>query len=566
MKRDVEFLKSADLSFDCIVIGGGIQGAGIAREASLQGLKVLLVDRGDFASGTSSRSTKLIHGGLRYLEQGNFKLVKESLAERKVLMRMAPHLVRPLPFLFPVYQGDRRGLWQIRLGLKIYDALAKENKIQPHENWAKDSILKSFPEMSPKKLAGGLVYWDAQMDDSRLCLEVLKSAFKLGCHVMNYMRVTGFVKTGEKISSVQLKDLKTGEIYEIQGKIFINATGIRADEIRQMAEPDAKKRLRWSKGVHLVTKRLFAPESASSQPLAIVRPTSDGRIFFVLPWVRGTTLIGTTDTDYANKPSECYSQKEDVEYLYKEFQTLFPSLRLKRNDFYVTFSGLRALINNSSKKATSALSREYEIEELGSGLLSILGGKYTTFRSLSVKVVEKVFKILNLERRYDDTRYLSLDGSFLEDEVLAKKRIDYERRSQSYGLSPEAREHLWSTYGTNVVEIFKLLDYDPTLKSEILPERFPHFPIKAEIVYAIKDEMSLTLTDFLRRRSQLFFSVGGGLDVLDSVALVYQDYLHWSDEEIEKQKQDYRQEVARNTKALDQVFVSQNHSEARSRR
>ncbi len=551
MKRDIDSLKNPELSFDCIVIGGGIQGAGIAREASLQGFKTLLVDRGDFASGTSSRSTKLIHGGLRYLEQGRFKLVREALAERKLLLKIVPHLVRPLPFVFPSYKGDKRPLWQIRLGLSIYDWLATDGETARHQKLSKEEVLKSLPQLKDSGLEGGSLYWDAQMDDSRLCLEVLKSAHKLGCRVLNYVRATGFGKTEGKITSVQLKDLRSGETFEVQGKVVINAAGIRADEVRQLDELNTPKRLRWSKGIHLVTRRLLtAPDSG--EPLAVVRPTKDGRVFFVLPWGKGATLIGTTDTEFTEKPSECYARKEDVEYLLREFRSLVPESPLKRNDVHITFSGLRSLIN-SSRQASSSLSREYEIEELPSGLLSVLGGKYTTFRSLAVKVAERIAKRLGTEPRYEDTHRFSLDGTSLEDEGIAKKHAEFEKRARTYGLTDEFQRHLWDTHGANGFEIFKLLDYDPTLKEGVIPGRFP---MRAEVVYAIKDEMALTLTDFLRRRSQLFFLPQGGLDLLDGVAQVYQDYLHWSDEEIEKQKQDYRQEVERNIKALNAASFS----------
>jgi len=552
MKRDIEFLKNPENSFDCIVIGGGIQGAGIAREASLQGFKTLLVDRGDFSSGTSSRSTKLIHGGLRYLEQGRFKLVREALEERRLLLKIVPNLVKPLPFIFPVYQGDPRPLWQVRLGLSIYDGMAKGAQTAQHRNLSREEILKAFPQVNPSGLRGGCLYWDAQMDDSRLCLEVLKSAHKLGCRMVNYVRVTGFGKQGGKISSVQLKDLKSGESFEVQGKVIINAAGIRADEVRQLAEPGAPKRLRWSKGIHLVTKGLTGPGSGSKEPLALVRPTKDKRVFFILPWAQGTTLIGTTDTEFKDKPSECYARKEDVEYLLREFRSLFPEQPLKRSDVFITFSGLRALIDDP-RRSSSALSREYEIEEMASGLLSILGGKYTTFRSLAVKTTERIAKRLGAELRYEDTHFLSLDGSSLEDEGIVKKRLDFEKKARSYGLSEDLQVHLWNAYGENVFEIFKLLDYDPTLKEGVLPGRFP---MRAEVVYAIKDEMALTLTDFLRRRSRLFFLPQGGLDMLDGVAQVYQDYLHWSDDEIEHQKQDYRLEVERNIQALNLVSFS----------
>ena len=551
MKRDTEILKNSKTEFDCVVIGGGIQGAGIARELSLQGLKTLLVDRGDFSGGTSSRSTKLIHGGLRYLEQGRIRLVQESLAERARLLQMTPQLVRPLAFLLPVYRNDARPFWQIRLGLTLYDWLTGSKNIQKHENWSCNRISKEFPGIKTKSLVGGSLYWDAQMNDSRLCLEVLKAADQLGASVFNYMRATGFVKSKGKISAVNLKDLKTGESFQLRGKVFINATGYWADKLRQTADAGVKKIIRWSKGIHVVASSRLCPAIAGR--VALIRPTSDKRVFFVLPWLNNTILIGTTDTEFEGKPTDCYATAADVEYLLKEFKQNFPDTPLKRSDFLITYSGLRSLLDKSGVNS-SELSREYKIEESTSGLISTLGGKYSTFRSLASKVADKVFALAGKEPRYEDTSLLSLEGLACESETALRSKIDLERKSHSYGLSDEVREYLWQSYGHLTLEIFKLLDYDPSLKEGITPAGYP---LKAEIVYAIKDEMALTLTDFYRRRSQLFYTPNGGLDTLETVAEVYQDYLHWSDEEIARQKKDYKHEVERNTQALNQVDFSQ---------
>jgi len=377
---------------------------------------------------------------------------------------------------------------------------------------------------------------------------VLKAAGELGCRVLNYMRVLEFQKNDGKISGAKMKDLKSGKTLQVSGKVFMNATGVWCDELRQTADPGQKKRIRVSKGIHIVTRRLF-PSKKSREPLALIAPTQDKRVFFIIPWTDETTLIGTTDTEYSGKPSECYAQKEDVEYLLGELYRIFPDLKLKRRDIHTTFSGLRALVD-SSKGSSPNLSREYVIETLPSGLMSVLGGKYTTFRSLASRVVAEVLEKLQTQGRYEDTSLLSLEGHTLEDEADLRKGVDLDQQAKFHDLSKEIKEHLWRTYGSHTLEIFKLLDYDPSLKEGVLKDRFP---IKAEVVYAIKDEMILTLTDYFRRRSQLFFSPGGGLDFLDSVAKVYQDYLHWSDEEIEKQKQVYRQEVEKNTKVLETI-------------
>jgi glycerol-3-phosphate dehydrogenase len=235
-----------------------------------------------------------------------------------------------------------------------------------------------------------------------------------------------------------------------------------------------------------------------------------------------------------------------------EFRRVFPDVPLKRKDLYTTFTGLRALVGKPGM-TSSAISREYEIEELENGLISILGGKYTTFRSLSEKVVNRVLKVLEKEPRYEDTSILSLNGLVQEDEKSLRHRLDYDRRSRFYKLDERTCEYLWRIYGAHTLEIFKLLDYDPDLKEGVLPGRFP---LKAEVVYAIKDEMVLTLTDFFRRRSLLFFTPSQGLDLLDAVACVYQDYLHWSDEEIMRQKDAYRQEVEKNRRGLDEISYS----------
>ncbi len=547
MKREIEFLENSE--FDCVVIGGGIQGAGIAREMCLQGLKTLLIDRGDFASGTSSRSTKLVHGGLRYLEHGRVRLVKESLKERRVLMNLMPHLVKPLPFLFPVFKEDKKPLWQIQIGISLYDFLAKKSKFKPHKNWSSKKIASIFPDMKKNGLSGGCLYWDAQMDDARACLETLKAAFDMGATVLNYARLVNFSHKEGKIDSATIRDLKTGREFRVKGKVFINAGGVWADSIRQLADGQTSKKVRMSKGIHIVTKRLFEAKE-DSKAIAIAAPSSDGRIFFVVPWLGGTSLIGTTDSDFSGKPSECYALKEEIEYLFQELKRVVPDIQLGKRDVYTSFTGLRALVEEQGV-SSEKLSREYEIEELECGLISVLGGKYTTFRSLAEKVMSLVLKKIGKSPRYEDTSILSLNGLIQEDEESLKERVNLNRRAKYYELGDDIKDHLWQSHGRNILEIFKLLDYDPDLKERIVP----YSPvIKAEVVYAIKDEMVLTLTDFLRRRSLLFFSPSSGLDLLDAVAKIYQDYLHWSDEEIERQKQEYRAEVRKNTAVLDKIL------------
>jgi len=363
MKRDLAAL--ADTTFDVLVIGGGILGAGVARDAALRGLRVALVDQADFASGTSSRSTKLIHGGFRYLEQYAFGLVAESCRERHLLQQLAPDRVRPLPLLLPVYAGDVRPLWKIRLGMTLYDLLARDRNTAPHKS------VEPPPGLRRDGLRGVIQFYDCQVNDARFCLDNLRHAAELGAVCANYCAVTGF-----RAGAAQVRDVISNLQFEIPAKYFVNAAGPWVGRVAQLIGHDVP--LSPTKGVHLLLPRLTAGHGIFFQA------RSDGRLLFVLPW-GDCSLVGTTDTDFTGDPATARAERADVDYLLRELRWILPDAP---TDILTTFAGVRALRGNH--RAPSARPREHRILRHSENFLSVAGGKYTTYRRIAQQVVDQL--------------------------------------------------------------------------------------------------------------------------------------------------------------------------------
>jgi len=463
-----------------LVIGGGINGAAIANIAAGRGLSVALLEKRDFASGTSSKSSKLIHGGIRYLENFEFDLVFESLRERAIQLKCAPHLIKPLRFIIPVYAGDKRPLWMMRLGVFLYDQIAGKYRIGKHKSLSREELMRLEPGIRREGLTGGVLYFDAQMDDARLCLENVLSAGEKGAHAANYAEVVSFIKENGKAVGVKAKDGFSEESFEIKAKKILCAVGPWTNQLVRMDDPRAEKKVRTTKGIHLI-----CAEKISDHAL-LIPSRRDNRIFFVLPW-QGSSMIGTTDTDYIGNPDRVDVRREDINYLVEETRRVFPSLAFDEKDITATFAGLRPLVRYYG--APSKIPRKHHFFETKSGVLFVIGGKYTTYRKIAEDCVNKI----TVPRR--EKEYL-LYGSG----EIAEGSPEIARE---YGLDEEIVFALKGKYGSKYLEVVELTKRDAKLKERI----FPGLPIiKAQIVYSAEAEMAVTADDIFSRRLSLGYS------------------------------------------------------------
>jgi glycerol-3-phosphate dehydrogenase len=486
MKRTPEAL--GDGVFDLLILGGGITGAGVALDAVLRGLRVALIDKGDFASGTSSLSSKLVHGGLRYLEHGDFHLVYEALHERGRLLRNAPHLVHPLRFVLPFYEGARVPPWKFRMGLVLYDLLAGARNIRRSRAMSLFRLGREFPDLRAKGLRGGAEYFDAQMDDARLCLEVLRTAALHGAVLANYVEAIAFDRAGGLVRGVRTLDHCGGREFSIAARQVLNATGPWGDAVRRLAGDDSGPLLQPTKGVHLIVP------ARRSTAFLLLHP-ADGRVFFVLPWMN-KTLLGTTDTACDDSPDELAVTPTDVEYLLTGFNHYFAP-PLSAADVLGSFAGLRPLVR-SRPGEPSDLSREFQIHTSPSGLLTVAGGKYTTYRHMAEIITDTVIRRLGLSRRCR-TRSFRLDGA--PDEPWQRfAPATVAALTTRCHFDAEMAQHVVGRYGRRALEVADYLDRDPALGRRVVAGE-PD--VLAEFAYQRDHEMALTPADFLLRRTRL---------------------------------------------------------------
>ena len=483
---------------DVLVIGGGITGAAIARDAALRGFRTALVEKGDFGSGTSSVSSRLIHGGLRYLEQYDFHLVLEASRERRVLLRIAPHLVRPLPFLFPLYRGARVPAWKVRCGLWLYDLLAAFRNVRVHQWLGRKATLRLEPGLREKGLKAAGLYYDAQTDDARLVLATMRSAAQAGALVANYAEAVSLLKPDGRVRGATVRDLLNDETRTIRALIAVNACGPWVDELRRLDEPGADALLRLTKGAHVAVPR---KRLGNTHAITLTSPI-DGRVMFVLPWGDADqSYIGTTDTDEAVSPDDVRATAEDVIYLLRSANAFFPQARLSPNDVVATWAGLRALLRPARNLAPSQVSREHRITESASGLLTIAGGKLTTHRVMAQELCDQVAARLRaLDSRprapRPPTHRLPLPGGETADlEGLTKAAVER-------GASEATARHLIGAYGSEAAAVLNLVDRDRALGGRIVAGR-PE--LWAEVVHAVEREMAVRLSDVLVRRLHLFY-------------------------------------------------------------
>jgi glycerol-3-phosphate dehydrogenase len=511
-KRSSEFsirTRAANLArmssevFDVAVIGGGITGAGIALDAVSRGLSVALIEKRDFASGASSRSTKLIHGGLRYLRNFEFRLVRESLRERATLSRIAPHLAEPLAFVIPLYDATKpsplgRNSLKLRLGLWLYDRLAGRENIAPHRRLSKEETLELAPMLSPDGLTGALLYYDAVTDDARLVIEVVKTAARAGSVIANYAEAVGFMKEDGHIRSIRVVDRLAGGELHIRARVFINASGVWSDEVARFLNGRQTSILRPSKGIHIVVpaRRL------RNQAAVLIPSIGEQRFLFVVPW-HGQTMIGTTDADYRGDLDDPPVEQAEIDRVLRSASLAFPAADLSAEDVVGAFAGLRPLVATGGK-STAELSRKDEIIEDPSGLISIIGGKLTTYRlmaeratDLAASRLEKIEGVARKRAHRCLTEEIELAGGRVPRDVFEKELAWI---VSELNISEETVRHLAHTYAGNYRRVLDIARGDDDLKTPLardLPQ------IAAEAVYAARHEMAVTAEDFLFRRTRI---------------------------------------------------------------
>lgn len=494
MNRSENLHRLQTENFDICIIGGGASGSGCALDAALRGYKVAMIDRKDFASETSSRSTKLIHGGVRYLEQAFAKLdfaqlkqVRHGLEERRIVIKNAPHLARPLALLTPVFSLIE-GLYY-SIGLKMYDWFAND-KTLPKGKWlSKKEVMARMPTLDKNKLHSAVLYYDGQHDDARYCLAIVQSAQEKGVAVANYVQVDGFEKNADqKLTAAQVEDTLTGETFSIKASVFINCTGTFADTVRQMANATLPHRMRPSKGVHIV----LPFEVLNSHDAMLIPKTSDGRVVFAIPF-EGQLVVGTTDTEFKDGTKEPFLVKKEVDFL---LGTLSPYLLKTPTAAEVTagFGGLRPLLAADPNKSTKGLTRDHEVEHDDvSDLVSLLGGKWTTYRLMAKDAIDEVEAMLGQSNPCMTADHILVGG---ED-------FDYEHWKtiqKKYELGENTAKHLILKYGSRADKVLDLIEEDATL-AERLIARLPY--LKAEVVYTARYEMAVTPRDFLARRIRM---------------------------------------------------------------
>lgn len=481
-------------TYDLIVIGGGITGAGIALDAASRGLKTALVEKNDFAYGTSSRSTKLIHGGLRYLKQLEFGLVREVGSERATVHRLAPHLVIPEKMLLPLSEKKGLGYWLTSVGLMIYDYLAAVRREDQRRMLTKPQTLRYEPLLKGNDIKGGAIYAEYRTDDARLTIEIVKSAFEHGADVVSYSRVSEFVYDSGMVTGVLVDDQCTGLSFQIRGKVVVSAAGPWVDELREINRSRTGKKLHLTKGVHVVVPREKLPVQQS-----IYFDVEDGRMIFAIPRGR-ITYIGTTDTSYHGSIDEVVTTIDDAEYLIKAVNATFPTVKLKVRDIESSWAGLRPLIHEDGKSA-SQLSRKDEIFESGSGLISIAGGKLTGYRKMAERVVNLVVRKYfpsDKIKKCQTSRIRLAGGAFHSDRDVRKYKLTLTKALKIYNLSDITADYLVSNYGK---QTDKIIDYFRGLEEPDNELRL----LKAELMFAVEHEMVTSLVDFFVRRTGLCF-------------------------------------------------------------
>lgn len=496
----------------------------------MRGLRTILFEKEDFAYGTSSRSSRLIHGGLRYLGMYDFGLVREGLREREILLRIAPHLVNPLKFVIPLYRQSLLDRMKLKLGMILYDLLSYDKSLPSHQYISGRKTVETEPALEKSTPQGAFVYYDCQIAlAERLCMENVISARSHGATLLNHAKVLS-LGTQKPLCTIGVEDKLTNEIVEFHSKIIVNVAGPWLDEVVRSTRGDRKALARTTKGIHFVTHKF------TENAVAIF--TSDQRLFFVIPWL-GFSLVGSTDTDYAGDMDEVRAEKANVDYLQRELQKAFPEEPWGKITY--TLAGVRSLLRVESVRESAVTRRHtiYDHEREGqTGLISVIGGKFTAYRSIAKDTVDKVCDKLGVNVR-STTADEKLPGA--DTSILERTRANIKSIASDNGISEETLNHLISLYGSRYGEVLRCVSRDPLLR-EFICERNPD--IEAEAVHAIEHESALTLSDFMLRRCLIAYRECEGLDCCDKAAKRMAKILGWSEQEMFSQIESYRREIA----------------------
>ncbi|MEU4605967.1 glycerol-3-phosphate dehydrogenase/oxidase [Kribbella sp. NPDC023972] len=526
---------------DVLVIGGGVVGAGSALDAATRGLTTGLLEARDFASGTSSRSSKLVHGGLRYLEMLDFRLVHEALQERGLLLqRLAPHLVKPVPFLYPLQHRGWERLYA-GAGVALYDGMAVSSGLGAglpiHRHLTRRGAMRLVPSLKKSALVGAIQYYDAQVDDARHTMELARTAASYGAHVANRVKVTGFLRQGERVTGVQAKDLESGREFEVRAKQVVNATGVWTDDTQAMVGERGQYHVRASKGIHLVVPK----DRIQSSTGMILR--TEKSVLFIIPWGRHW-LIGTTDTDWNLDKAHPAATSKDIEYLLDHVNAVL-NTPLTREDVEGVYAGLRPLLAGESE-STSKLSREHVVAHAAPGLVVVAGGKYTTYRVMAKDAIDAVANALDGRVPKCTTKNIPLVGADGYHALWNQRHLIAQRS----GLHVARIEHLLNRYGTLIDEVLELVAEDPAL-GEQLPGTQDY--LKAEIVYGAKAEGARHLDDILARRTRISIEAWDrGVGAAEAAARLVAPVLGWDEATIEREVSFYLRRVQSERDSQDQ--------------
>ena len=532
-KADIELLASEE--FDILVIGGGVVGSGIALDAAARGLKVALVESDDFASGTSSRSSKLIHGGLRYLEQFDFKLVREALHEREMMItEQAPHLVKPLSFVYPLHKKYLDRIY-VGAGLMLYDLLRGKLRAVPwHKHISFGEMRNEARSLNPEIVTGGLVYYDAQVDDARHTVMVARTAKDYGAHIVTGATVTQITRTPDRVTGAIVA--VGGHSFNVKSKVVVAAAGIWNEELYQQFGIKPGYKIKMSKGVHIIL-----PKDAIDAKTGIIIKTSLS-VLFIIPW-GNEWLLGTTDTDYTGDREYPVADSADIDYILNEAnKVLLPKIR--REQILSTYAGLRPLVSPANDSSTTKISREHTVDHPVKGFVSIAGGKYTTYRVMAADAVDAAVKDLDKSSPKSSTKSIALIGAAGYSTLM--KQIA--SLAQSYSVSTACVERMLNRYGSLVSDIFQTIAKDASLAEEILPGASY---LKAEALYAVSHEGARTLVDVLARRLRLAMETSDhGLSVAQEIAELIAPTLEWKKADIKREVAAFEKYVATEMAAI----------------
>lgn len=521
--------------FDVLVIGGGATGCGVARDAALRGLRVALVERDDLASGTSSRSSRLVHGGVRYLEQGQLGLVFESSAERRRLLRLAPHLVRPLEFTWPVYEGARVAAWKLAAGLTLYDLLALFRNVGKHRRLDAAGVLAREPSLRRDGLVGGATYWDAATDDARLTLATALDAAAADAVVVNHTEVAALLRERGTIAGARVRDRISGETLDVRARIVVNATGPWSDRVRafEAGAGAGRAAVRGSKGVHILVPR----ERLGSRGAVTLLAPQDGRVFFVLP-ADGYAVVGTTDTDTEASPEAVHASCADVEYLLDAANAYFPGARLDEGDVVSAWAGIRPLVAGDASSTSVRASREHAITRGAGGMISVTGGKLTTYRVMAAQVTDAVERALGRRPRRTPTAERPLPGGLVPDRDALLVEV---RRAT--GLDEASARRLAEAYGSEWRAVWERCDQVRGGRATLVPG-LPY--LAGELHWGAERELACTLADLLVRRTRVAFETRDhGRAVAARAAEIVAPVLGWSESDVAREIRRYEEEMER---------------------